>query len=193
MKSYFRWSLISRLVTLNSKKSWGVRIFINCFLSVWQMYVPGNWNRTVITARLVEASEGYVFRGVCHSLCPTRGGGRRWSSTPMARMSTPSPGPGQNVYPLPPPGPGQNVYPLPPPRDHDRMSTPSPPRTRSECLPPPSPPRPGQNVYTPPPPRDLGHADYTQAGGTHPTGMHRWLLKHLFEQMIIHQYRTSSK
>ena len=38
MKSWFRWSLISRLFTLNSKQSRGVCIFINCFLAVWQIY-----------------------------------------------------------------------------------------------------------------------------------------------------------
>ena len=91
-------------------------------------------------------------------------------------MSTP-PGPSQNVYP--PSGPSQNVY--PPPLDQVRMSTPSPPLdqvrmstpplwTKSECL----------------PPLPL---DYTQAGGTHPTGMHSCL----FVVYLLHEKPTLVK
>ena len=107
------------------------------------------------------------------------------------------PGPGQNVYPLPP-GPGQNVYLLPPGTRSECL--PPPPGTRSECLPPPPgtrseclppvPPRPGQNVYSLPPQDQVRMStpsplqpetwspppNYTQAGGTHPTGMHSCLL-----------------
>ena len=48
-----------------------------------------------------EASEGYVFTGIC--LSKSEGGGGRWHT--KCNM-----------------GPGQNVYPLPP--DQVRMSTP---------------------------------------------------------------------
>ena len=50
-----------------------------------------------------EASEGYVFTGVCHSFCSTGGGGERWA-TPMVNHLSP------------------------PPQDQVRTSTPSPPR-----------------------------------------------------------------
>ena len=91
------------------------------FVGIWNFYRPRS-----------EASEGYVFTGVCHSVTKWGGGGgqHQWSTT------CPPPGPGQNIYP--PRGPGQNIYPLPP-------------RTRSEHLPP-LPPGPGQNIYPPPPP-----------------------------------------
>ena len=113
-----------------------------------EVCVPGGWGGWedmhgmrvgVFYCPRSEASEGYVFTGVCHSVIF---GGGRWA-TPMA---TSPPGPGQNIYPLPPgtrsehlppphPGPGQNIYP--------------PPRTRSEHLPPL--PGPGQKMYPLPP------------------------------------------
>ena len=126
-----------------------------------------------------EASEGYVFTGIC--LSKSEGGGvgdthgTRLECLPLP--PTP-PGPGQNVYPpwdqvrmstppptlprdqvrivYPPPGPGQNVYPpgtrsecLPFPPRTRSEYLPSPPKTWSECLPPHL--RLGQNVYPPPP------------------------------------------
>ena len=84
---------------------------------------------------------------------------------------SPPPGSGQNISPppqtrseyLPPPpglGPGQNIYPSPPP---EHLTTPSPLGLGQDIYPlPPS----GTRTSTPPP------RDYTQAGGTHPTGMH---------------------
>ena len=51
----------------------------------------------------------------------------------------------------------------PPPWDQVRTSTP-PPVPGQNIYPPPPPPGPGQNIYPP--------GDYTQAGGTNPTGMH---------------------
>ena len=101
-----------------------------------------------------EASEGYVFTGIC--LSKSEGGGvgdthgTRLECLPLP--PTP-PGPGQNVYP---PGTRLESLPLPPPS----------PGTRSECLPPldqvrmstplgpgqnvyPFPPGPGQNIYPP--------------------------------------------
>ena len=91
-----------------------------------------------------EASEGYVFTGVCHSVTE-RGGGEVGNI---------------NGQPPPPPslGPGQNIYPLPP-WEQVRTSTPSPPPgTRSQHLPPPPsgqqhlPPTPLDNSTYPPPP-----------------------------------------
>ena len=90
-----------------------------------------------------EASEGYVFTGVCHSV--TERGQGRWA-TPMV-----------NHFPL-----QDQVRHLPPPRDQVRTSTPSPPgpgqniyppppRTRSEHLPPPLPPG-TMSEHLPPPP-----------------------------------------
>ena len=93
-----------------------------------------------------------------------------------------------NGQPPPPPGPGQNIYPFPPPRTRSEHLTPPgtrsehlpPPRTRSEHLPPPpqdqvrtSTPHPRTRSEHLPPPPPLG--DYTQAGGTPPTGMHSCL------------------
>ena len=75
---------------------------------------------------LSEASEGYVFTGVCHSFCSTPGGGGGMWHT-KCNM-----GPAQNVYP--PPGTRSECLPLPP-WDQVRMST--------------SPLGPGQNVYPP--------------------------------------------
>ena len=64
--------------------------------------------------------------------------------------------------PSPPPGPGQNIYPPPtwdlvtppPPPTHLGLGYSTPPPTWDLVTPPPTPP------------------NYTQAGGTHPTGMH---------------------
>ena len=63
----------------------------------------GSWKLGIYYRTLSEASEGYVFTGVCHSFCSTAGGG--------VVINT-------NGQPPPPPGPGQNVYPLPPPPLH---------------------------------------------------------------------------
>ena len=126
---------------------------------------------------LSEASEGYVFTGVCHSFCSTVGGGEgRWSSTPMVNHHhhhppPPPSGPSQNVYPLPPPFWTRSECLPPPSLDQVRMSTPPPLRTKSECLPPPPPSGPGQNVY-PLPPR-------LHAGGA---------VRILLECILVHEY-----
>ena len=95
--------------------------------------------------------------------------------------------PGTRSQHLPPPlGPGHNTSPpsgtrsqhLPPPPGHrsQHLPPPPPPWDQVTTLPPPSghrsqhltsPPPPGHRSQHLPPPRD-----YTQAGGTHPTGMH---------------------
>ena len=93
-----------------------------------------------------EASEGYVFTGVCHTFCSTGGGGggqHQWSTTSPPRTRSEH---------LSPPGPSQNIYPLPPPRTRSRTSTPPPTlprdqvRTSTPSAPLPS-PGPGQNIY----------------------------------------------
>ena len=96
------------------------------------------------------------------SVCPTRGG------------EVGNYGPGHNTS-LPPPG--HRSQHLPPPRAQV-TTPPSPPGHRSLHLPPPraqvtTPPPPAQ-VTTPPSPQAqvTTPPDYTQAGGTHPTGMH---------------------
>ena len=100
--------------------------------------------------------------GRCSDL--VRGGGenifRHLPLRDQVRTSTPSPPPEtrSDIYP-PPPGPGQNIYPPPPPETRSDIYP--PPGTRSEHLP----PRDQVRTSTPPP-------HYTQAGGTHPTGMH---------------------
>ena len=102
-----------------------------------------------------EPSEGYVFTGVCHSFCSTKG---EVCST-KGLWTTP---------PSPPPGPGHNTSPpwdqvtTPPSLPRDQVTTPPSlptPGTRSQHLPslwttPPSPsrqhlPPPGQHL--PPP------------------------------------------
>ena len=91
-----------------------------------------------------EASEGYVFTGVCHF---NSGGRGRWA-TPMVttpppwdQVTTPAhPGTRSQHLPPPPPlGPGHNTP--PPPRDQATTPPSSPyPRTRPPHLPPPPPP-----------------------------------------------------
>ena len=101
-----------------------------------------------------EASEGYVFTGVCHSFCSTGGGGgggrggvqHQRSTTPppdntslppRVQFTTPPylpPGPGHKTSPLgpghntspPPPGPGHNTF-LPPPLGPGHNTSPPPP------------------------------------------------------------------
>ena len=120
-----------------------------------------------------EASEGYVFTGVCHSVTDWGGGGggqHQWSTTsppgtrsehlpppPPGQVRTSTPSPRDQVRTsIPPPGPGQNIYPLP----HT-------PETRSEHLPP------------PPLLGTRSEREYRQAGGTHPTGMHYFVYRNL--------------
>ena len=147
-----------------------------------------------------EASEGYVFTGVCHSVI-FRGGREVGDHGPG--HNTPPPdldmGPGHNT-PLPPgpghgtwsqhlpPPPGTWTWDLvttppspPPPWTWDLVTTPpSPPPlehghgTWSQHLPPPRPP------LSPPLDLDMGPGhntslpprDCAQAGGMHPTGIH---------------------
>ena len=130
----------------------------------------------LFTARVAKRAK-VMFLQACHSFCSTPGGGggggqHQWSTTPpppdQVRTSTPSPPGvmGQNIYPSHPPGVmGQNIYPLPPPGSGQNIYPPPPPGIR------------GQNIYPLPPLLGLGHSTppprhYTQAGGTHPTGMH---------------------
>ena len=124
----------------------GGRSYWNAFLLLHYICVDTDYYRP-----RSEASEGYVFTGVCHTFCSTGGG--RWATT--------------NGQPLPPPGPGQNIY---PPQDQVRTSIPSPPPGPGQNIYTPShpPPGPGQNIYPlrppplpgtrsehiPPPPRD---------------------------------------
>ena len=109
-----------------------------------------------------EASEGYVFTGVCHSVIFEGGGGgqHQWSTPPLpprdqVRTSTPPPGTRSEHLPLPPtwdlvtPPPWDLVIPppppgiwsqhLPPPRDQVRTSTPPPPPPGTWSLHPPPP------------------------------------------------------
>ena len=111
-----------------------------------------------------EASEGYVFTGIC--LSKSVGGGGV-GVTPNAtwdqvRMSTPSPRTRSECLPLPPqdqvrmstpspPGLGQNMLPPSLPLDQVRMSTPSPPPGLGQNIYPLPPSGPGQNVYPLPP------------------------------------------
>ena len=109
-----------------------------------------------------EASEGYVFTGVCHSV--TKGGGR-------CSDLVPGPGPGHLpprdqdiIYPPPPPLWGQDIYP-----PGTRTSTPLGPGH----LPPPPPPRDQDIIYPPlgpghlpPPPPGPGHLPPSSPSGT---------------------------
>ena len=115
-----------------------------------------------------EASEGYVFTGVCHSVTK-RGGGGRWATLmvnhlPPRTMSEclppPPHPPGTRSECIPPsPSPlGTRSECLPPSPPTRTRSECLPPGTRSECLPPPqdqvrmsTPPGPGHNVYPLPP------------------------------------------
>ena len=117
-----------------------------------------------------EASEGYVFTGVCHSFCST-GRGRccntkgLWTtppSPPQDQVTTPQhppPGPGGqhppppgtwSQHPPPPPGPGHNTPLLPPGPGHN---TPLPPGPDGQQHPPPGP----GGQHPPPPPPGHGH------------------------------------
>ena len=101
-----------------------------------------------------EASEGYVFTGVCHSV--TERGGEGGVNQGLSHNTSLPPGTSsQHLPPSLPPGPGHNTS---PPRD---LVTTPPPGTWSQHLPPPRtwsqhlhpPLGPGHN--TSPPPRDL--------------------------------------
>ena len=144
------------------------------------------------------ASEGYVFTGVCHSFCSTRGGGGgRWS-TPKDQVTTPPPPPRTWTWDLvttpPPPhlGHGHNTHPPPPHLGHGHNTHPPPPGTWSQHLPP-SPPPTWDMVTTPTPP-----LDYAQAGGTHPTGMHSsflWICLNfaILSDLIYHNSKVQNE
>ena len=75
-----------------------------------------------------EASEGYVFTGVCHSFCSTGEGGR-WV-TPKV-ITPPSPSKDQVTTPPPPPGTrSQHLPPSPPTRTMRRRAV----RILLECI-----------------------------------------------------------
>ena len=125
-----------------------------------------------------EASEGYVFTGVCHSVIFGGGGGQhQWSTTSpwdQVRTSTPPPPTWDLVTPPRPPLPGTwSLQPPPPPPPPGTWSLhPAPPPTWDLVTPPPPPTWDlGLGHSTPPP------GEYKQAGGTHPTGMHSCLWK----------------
>ena len=138
-----------------------------------------------------EASEGYVFTGVGHSLCSTRGCEQQlppWAGPPpppwtgatspppggQGQRSTTSPSQVQRST-TPPPWTGP---PLPPPGQEQHLRPPPPPRT-GPPLPPP--PRSGSKVNHLPPPS--GH--YAQAGSTHPTGMYSCFLIYLTQMLHL--------
>ena len=94
-----------------------------------------------------EASEGYVFTGVCHSFCSTPGRGGEWTTV----WTTPPPhlGPG-HISPPPRLGPGDIQQ--PPPHTWITVWTTPPPPTWITVwtTPPPPPPHLGPGHISPP-------------------------------------------
>ena len=94
-----------------------------------------------------EASEGYVFTGVCHSVTEPGGGGGRWATPKVYHLP-----PRTRSQHLPPPPPDQVTTPLSPPGDQVTTPPSLPPWDQVTTPPPPPPPR--DQITTPPPPRD---------------------------------------
>ena len=130
---------------------------------------------------LSEASEGYVFTGICLS----KSGGEVLHQmhhviNHMVRRgewTTPPPPAGTRSQHLPPPplGPGlDNTF--PPPWDQVWTTPPPPPWDQVWTIPSPPPLGPGLDNTSPPLGPGLDNTSpppgYAQAGGTHPTGMH---------------------
>ena len=124
-----------------------------------------------------QASEGYVFTDVCHSICSTRGR-RHQMHHGIGHMvrwgSGQPPPPGSEVNHLPPPVSKVNQFP-----NQGQRSTISPVAPGSWVN---HPTQPGSEVnHLPrvkgqPPPHT--YRNYSQwAGTTHPTGMHSCLFK----------------
>ena len=115
-----------------------------------------------------EASEGYVFTGVCHSFCSTGGGGvGGWHQRsqhlplPLGTRSQHLPPPGTRSQHLPPPGTRSQHFPPPGTRSQHL----SPPR--DQVTTPPSPPlEPDHNTSLPPPPPGLDHNTSLSPSGT---------------------------
>ena len=108
----------------------------------------------IFTTPRSEASEGYVFTGVCHSFFSIEGGGGGRGGQHQRSTTSPL---GTRSQHLPPPGPGHNTSLTPGTRS---QHLPSPLGTRSQHLPPslgpghntPPPPGPGHNTSLPPGP-----------------------------------------
>ena len=91
-----------------------------------------------------KASEGYVFTGVCHSFCPTGGGGggvtnASWDR-PLGQGEVVRSGEGTSTQPLPPrhpPPTPQTGPPYPPAQDHPPGQEPHPQEGKVIDLPPP--------------------------------------------------------
>ena len=102
-----------------------------------------------------EASEGYVFTGVCHSVTNGGGGGGWGEVLHQMQHGTRSehlPPPRDRVRTSPPPSGTGSLHPTPPPPTWDLVTPPCPHPPTWDLVTPPHPPPPETWSLNPPPP-----------------------------------------